>query len=81
MQELSGYNLFLIATFQVQLAKNLYICVNHFVTEYFTILGQYNAGLAAIFFLKERSVPNVSGKTADKRKHLKIIILLVSSAV
>ncbi|XP_066529736.1 uncharacterized protein [Hoplias malabaricus] len=46
-----------------KLSKNLYVCTNHFVSDCFTNLGQYNTGLATKLFLKEGSIPTIRGKT------------------
>lgn len=48
-------------------SKNLFVCANHFLSDFFTSLDHYKAGLATKLFLKVRSIPAVCGKTADQR--------------
>lgn len=47
-------------------SKHLYVCANHFLSDYFTNIGLYREGLAEKLFLKEGSTPTVRSKTAER---------------
>ncbi|XP_060770743.1 zinc finger protein 595-like isoform X2 [Neoarius graeffei] len=44
-------------------SKNLFVCAKHFVSDCFSNLGQYNAGLATKLYLKDGSIPTIRVKT------------------
>ncbi|KAK2840100.1 hypothetical protein Q5P01_013840 [Channa striata] len=48
------------------MVKYVFVCANHFASDCFSNLGQYNAGLAGKLLLVEGSIPTVRGKSADR---------------
>ncbi|KAF3694590.1 hypothetical protein EXN66_Car010266 [Channa argus] len=47
------------------MVKYLFVCANHFASDCFSNLGQYNAGLAGKLLLVEGSIPTLRGKAAE----------------
>ena len=50
-----------------RIGKYLLVCANHFESDYFTNLGQYDAGLSTRLALKGGSVPSIRRNTADEK--------------